>query len=78
MENKIIEDLNVLDSAISKEEEERIWKAIANIDGAKDYFKDTMALDVRRYFDAVKEQQDFIKGAFSRTTLTKNNLYVII
>lgn len=62
-----IEEENILDVYIDKEEEEIIWKKISEIDGAAQYFKKTLDKDIRRFFNTQKDQQDLVKGAFSRT-----------
>lgn len=58
---------NILDVYIDKEEEEAIWRKISEVDGAAQYFKMTLDKDIRRFFNTPKEQQDLVKGAFSRT-----------
>ena len=40
---------------------------VSRIDDFRDYLKETMSADIKRYFYASKEQQDAIRGAFQRT-----------
>lgn len=40
---------------------------VSRVDEFRDYLRETIAADIKRYFFASKEQQDLIKGAYSRT-----------
>ena len=40
---------------------------LATVKGLPEYLKKTMSSDVRRYFSAPADQQQYIKGAFHRT-----------
>lgn len=64
---EIFEELDTLDNVIDKKEESRIFDAISNIDGIKEYFKKTLSSDIKRHFTCTKEQQDIVEGAYSRT-----------
>jgi esterase/lipase superfamily enzyme len=56
---------NILTAQLDKEMEAKVWKEIAKIDGAAQYFKTTMNLDMRRFFATPKENQDMIKGHYA-------------
>jgi hypothetical protein len=56
-------DTTLIDNTRFKE----VLEEVANVDGFRDYLRETLALDIKRYFFATKEQQELIKGAYSRT-----------
>jgi len=63
---------NPLDSTINKEEEAKLFQDISHIDGIDDYLRQTMGMDIVRYFnlpsDAEGEElRAQTKGAYNRT-----------
>lgn len=61
------QDLNPKEDEIDKTAEARIWDEISAIDGASEYFREMLSLDMKRHFLCPKEQQDIVRGAFYRT-----------
>lgn len=61
-----MEDINILDNIIDKQEEKLIFVELAKIEGIQDYLKAVMAADIKRYFVANKEQHEYIKGGYDR------------
>jgi len=63
---------NPLDSTIDKKEEARLFQELSHIEGIDDYLKQTMGMDIMRYFsvDSGASGEDIraqIKGAYNRT-----------
>ena len=56
---------HILDAHVSEEEKKILFTAFASIDGAAQYFKTVMDVDIRTYFTAPKEQQEMIRGHYS-------------
>lgn len=56
-----------LDTVIDKDQEALIFKDVANIDGFMEYLRDTMSLDIKRYFSSPEEQHKLIMGSYYRT-----------
>jgi hypothetical protein len=53
---------------IPKEESEKLFNAVADIDGAFEYFRSTLESDMKRYFNATSdEDRNMIRGAYNRT-----------
>lgn len=46
-------------------EEKKMFESLARINGFKEYLMETMAKDMKRYFDAPKETQDLMKGHYT-------------
>lgn len=65
---------NPFDISINSDVYKDVLSSVEEIDGFKDYLKETMATDMKRYFSAAKENQDTIKGAFLRTQYLLNVL----
>lgn len=57
----------ISDITVSHETYKDCLLEVSSIDGFRDYLKETMAADIKRYFFASQEQQPIIKGAFHRT-----------
>lgn len=52
---------------ISKQDEFEMFNKMAEIPGIKEYMRDTMSRDLKRFFSAIDpKQQDQVRGAFSR------------
>lgn len=70
---------NPLDSQINKKEEAALFDILSGVEGLDDYLKETMGMDIMRYFnapsglegEAVRSQ---IKGAYFRTQYIKKAL----
>lgn len=60
------EEINLLENIIDKDEEKIIFTELTKIEGIQDYLKAVMANDIKRYFVAPKEQQEYIKGGYDR------------
>lgn len=59
---------DVWDYKLDKKDEADLFKKISTISGSADYFRTTLAEDVKRYFNATSEKErDTIRGAMSRT-----------
>lgn len=66
-EEQIFKEINLLGDGVDKEQERLIFKELFQIEDIQDYLKAVMAADVKRYFLAGKEQQEYIKGNYDRT-----------
>lgn len=65
-----IENINIGDPFalfFDKDEFSADLVEVSKIDGFKEYLRQTLALDIKRYFSCPKEQQEMVKGAFHRT-----------
>ena len=65
-----IEDIDlgkISDIAVSHETHKDCLLEVSSVDGFREYLKETMAADIKRYFFSSQEQQPIIKGAFHRT-----------
>lgn len=58
---------NIIETHIDKEEEDAIFAELAKVEGLSEYLRDTMNLDIMRYFQCTPEQQQLVKGAYMRT-----------
>jgi hypothetical protein len=58
---------NPAEASINKGMEREVAKGLSEVVGLKDFLKETMSADMRRYFAASEAEQPNIKGAFSRT-----------
>lgn len=67
-------DIDTDDSVIDSDEEARLFKEMAGIDGLQDYLRKTMALDMKRAFGAQPVSQMLIRGAFQRTAFFRKKL----
>lgn len=66
---------NPVEYSLSKEEDELFFKNLDMVDGAREYFKATMAKDVMRYFGAKGQtEQDTVRGGFARTAYFMSKL----
>lgn len=68
---------NPFEISMDKERFRDVLNDVEEVDGFKDYLRETMMLDMKRYFLAPKEQQDSIRGAFNRTQYLLNVLIKI-
>lgn len=56
------------DLKLDKKFEKEVFDNVAGIDGVKEYLRDTIAQDVKRYFKASTDsERDQVRGAYSRT-----------
>lgn len=62
LSQEIRDDISV---GIDPEFTKKIFTELAKIDGLQGYLVETMAKDVRRYFDEPKDKQDFIRGHYT-------------
>lgn len=63
------------DADFPVQEEEKLFRDLSAVDGFQDYLNSVMAKDMKRYFVAeTPEQQNLIKGGFSRMMYFKTRL----
>lgn len=63
---EIFKEIDLIDSDFDKESEKLIFSELFKIDGLQGYLKSIMAKDIKRYFVASKEQQEYIKGGYDK------------
>ncbi len=56
-----------IDIDLDQGQRDLIFKDMSQIDGLMEYLRDTMSMDIKRYFSAPIEQQQIIMGAYHRT-----------
>lgn len=61
-----MEEIEVIDIAIDKDEEKRIFTDLGKIDGLQQYLSLLMGRDIRLHFNCPKDQQDLARGAYYR------------
>jgi GTP1/Obg family GTP-binding protein len=66
-EIKDIDIGKITEIAIDNEAFKECLSDVSKIDDFRDYLRETMAMDIKRFFNTPKEQQDLVKGAFYRT-----------
>ncbi len=75
MEEIILELGNLEENSLTKEQEVLVFKALSMVDGIQEFFRDTMAKDLRRYFVAQDDKErEMIRGAFLRTEYMRNGI----
>ncbi len=65
-ETEIFKDIELVSNEVDKQQERLIFKELFQIEDIQSYLKAVMAADIKRYFVASKEQQDYIKGSYDR------------
>ena len=66
MNEEIFKTIELVDNPVDKEQEKLIFKELFQIEDIQNYIKAIMAADIKRYFVAPKEQQEYIKGGYDR------------
>ena len=66
MIEEIFKEIELVDNTIDKEQEKLIFKELFQIEGIQNYLKAVMAADIKRFFVAPQEQQNYIKGGYDR------------
>jgi len=59
-------DLNPIEEIIDTDDEVRIFRELAQIEGLHEYLRAVMARDIRNHFSCQKEQQDLVRGGYYR------------
>lgn len=57
----------LLEKDFTQLQQEKLFEDMASIDGITDYLRYVISNDMMLYFNAQKEQQDLVKGAYTRT-----------
>ena len=70
LELKELTDFDDIDPKI----EAQIFKDLATVDGLQEYLSQTLAQDLKRYFQSPPGAQLLVKGAFNRTLYLKNKI----
>lgn len=52
---------------MDKDAEIKLYEDLAEIEGFDDYLRAVMENDIKLYFNAIPEQQGYVKGAHART-----------
>lgn len=60
--------------SIDNKKYEEVLLEVSRVDGFRDYLKETLALDIKRYFFMSTESQSMVKGAYLRTLSLYNLL----
>ena len=58
---------NPVDGFVNKTLERDVAKGLSQVEGLTEFLKATLSADMRRYFAATGEEQERVKGSFSRT-----------
>lgn len=73
--NKSLGYIDILESNIDIEDENKIFKDMSEIDGIHDYFRKTLAKDIKRFFNSQPGPQMLeIRGAYKRTLYFKKKI----
>ena len=72
--NRSFGDINPDDTIIDPDDEARLFKELAGVDGLQDYLRKTMAMDMKMAFSAEPIQQMRLRGAFQKMATFRKKL----